>query len=325
MRSFKFPGSYVVIAAIAIMVITSGDTTSINPISFPTTTTTTGTAPILTTVISVAVVGTIIIIVVATITVAIFFYIRSKHSNVLNVQGSVGDGGGDSTLEKTLDIELTGLKRDKEGIVIHKGMKYRGSGLESKGGGVYETVTDIIPSQYETVGGGEGSEVKSYTTYSTVDDCIDETYKSRHSEKRKEYQLQGDCSRYESLAGNSEVTQPNKCSPADNPIYSDPDVANKQTFTSLPGVSLQPKVSAVPQEIQDSEYAVIGTTGAPEIPKKSDILVDYLETNSFNVQAEKKLEVSVSEVRNCGDESEGDGDSCSNMDVYSDPDKHLSQ
>ncbi len=37
-----------------------------------------------------------------------------------------------------------------------------------------------MPSQYETVGGGEGSEVKGDTTYSMVDDCADETCKSRH-------------------------------------------------------------------------------------------------------------------------------------------------
>ncbi len=47
------------------------------------------------------------------------FYIRSKRSNVLNVHGGVGDGGGDSTYEKALNIELTDLKSDKEGIVIH--------------------------------------------------------------------------------------------------------------------------------------------------------------------------------------------------------------
>ncbi len=68
-------------------------------------------------------------------------------------------------MEKSSDNELTGLKSDKEGIVIHKEMKYRGSDLESKGGGVYEAVTDIIPSQYETIGGGEGSKVKGDTTY----------------------------------------------------------------------------------------------------------------------------------------------------------------
>ncbi len=58
-------------------------------------------------------------------------------------------------------------------------MKYRGSGLKSKGGGVYETVTDIIPSQYETVGGGEDDR-----TYSSVGDCVDQTNKSGHNEKR---------------------------------------------------------------------------------------------------------------------------------------------
>ncbi len=96
----------------------------------------------------------------------------------------------------------------------------------------YETVTDIIPSQYETVSGGVGSEVKGDTTYSTVDDRTNETYMSRHSEKREKYQtdqLQGDCSRIdceESLAGYSEVDQPNNFSEADNPIYSDSDVAD---------------------------------------------------------------------------------------------------
>ncbi len=74
------------------------------------------------------------------------------------------------------------------------------------------------------------------------------------------------------------MAQLNNCSEADNPIYSDPDVAYKQSLTSPSGVSLQPKASNVPQVIQDSEYDVIGTTGAPEIPKKSNILVDYLET-----------------------------------------------
>ncbi len=234
------------------------------------------------------------------------------------MHGGVGDGGGDSTLEKILDIELTGLKRDKEGIVIHKEIKFRGSGLESKGGGVYETVTDIIPSRYETVSGGEGSEVKGDTTYSTVDDCADEIHKSRHSEKRGKYQLHGDCSRFdceESQAGYSEVTLSNNFSEADNPIYSDPDITYEQTFTSPPGISLQSKASPVPQVTQDSEYAVIGTTGAPEIPKKSNILVDYLETKSFNVRADKKLEVSVSHSVNCGDDSVRDKDGCSNMDA----------
>ena len=87
------------------------------------------------------------------------------------MHGGGGDGNGDRTYRKVLGI---GLERDKEGIVIHKEIKHRGSGLESKGGGVYETVTDIIPSRYETVGGGVGSEVKGDGTYSTVDDCADQ-------------------------------------------------------------------------------------------------------------------------------------------------------
>ncbi len=289
--------------------------------------TNTGTTPTPTTNTNIAVVipsiivVVMIVIVVIIITVGIFFYIRSKRSNILNVHGGVGDGGGDSTYEKALDIELTGLKSDKEGIVIHKEMKYRGSGLESKGGGVYEAVTDIIPPRYEPVGGGEGSEVKGDKTYSTVDDCANETYKSRHSEKRKKYQtdqLQGDCSRIdceESLAGYSEVAQLNNCSEADDPIYSDPDIANEQTFTSPSGVTLQSKVSPVPQAIENSEYAVIGTTGAPVIPKKSNILVDYLETKSFNVRVDKKQKVSVSDGGNCGDDSDRDRDGGSNMDA----------
>ncbi len=118
-------------------------------------------------------------------------------------------------------------------------------------------------------------------TYSTVDDCADETCKSRHSEKRRKYQtdqLQGGYSKIdceESIAGYSEVAQLNYVIEADNPIYSDPNVAYKQTFTSPPGIS------KVPQTIQDSEYAVIGTTGAPEIHKRSNIPVDYLQTKYF--------------------------------------------
>ncbi len=256
-----------------------------------------------------------IIIVVVIITIAILLYIRSNVHG-----GSVGDGGG--ALEKGSDIKLTGLKSDKERIAIHKEMKYRGSGLESKGGGVYETVTDIIPSQYDTVGGGEGSEVKGDTTYSTVDDCADETCKSRHSEKRQTDQLQGGYSKIdfeESLAGYSEVAQSNNFSEADNPIYSDPDVAYKHTFTSPPDVSLQHNVP------QDSEYAVIGTTGAPEIPKKSDILVDYLETKSFNVADKKPVKASVSDGGSCNGGSDGGGVGSSDMDdVYSDPDQQFS-
>ncbi len=61
------------------------------------------------------------------------------------------------------------------------------------------------------------------------------------------------------------------------------------------------------------QISVIGTTGAPEIPKKlySYILVDYLETKYF-----KNYNSS------CDDGDEG---SSSDMeDVYSDPNKHLS-
>ncbi len=82
-----------------------------------------------------------------------------------------------------------------------------------------------------------------------MNDCADETYKSRHSEKRKKYQLQGDCLRFdgeESLAGYSEVTQPSNFSEADKSSYSDPDAVYEHTFTSHSGVSLQPKVSAAP-------------------------------------------------------------------------------
>ncbi len=57
-------------------------------------------------------------------------------------------------------------------------------------------------------------------------------------------------------------------------------------------VSPKPNTSTIPQSAQDSEYAVLGTTGAPKIPEKSDNLVDYLETKPFNV-ADKKPEVSV--------------------------------
>ncbi len=69
-------------------------------------------------------------IVIVIITIAIFLYIHSKRSNVLNVHSGVGNGGGDSS-----NIKLSGLKSDKERILILKEMKYRGSDLESKGGG----------------------------------------------------------------------------------------------------------------------------------------------------------------------------------------------
>ncbi len=289
------------------LIVSANSNSFTNTGTTPTPTTNTNIAVVIPSIIVIV----MIVIVVIIITVGIFFYIRSKRSNILNVHG-----GGDSTLEKALDIELTGLKSDKEGIVIHKEMKHRGTSLESKERGAYEAVTDIIPSRYETVGGGE---VKGDRTYSTVDDCTNETYKSRHNEKRKKYQtdqLQGDCSRIdceESLAGYSEVAQPNNCSEPDDPIYSDPNIANEQTFTSPSGVTLQSKVSPVPHAIENSEYAVIGTTGAPVIPKKSNILVDYLETKSFNVWVDKKPKVSVSDGGNCGADSDRDEDGCSNM------------
>ena len=273
-------------------------------------------------VIGIAVAGVLVtfFIIVAIIVV---FFILFKYSNLLKVHGGVSTGGRD-TLNKTPDVELTS---DKGGTVIYEDIKHKEGGLE---GGVYDRVNDIMVSRYETVGGGgsDNSKVKGDTIYSTVDDCSDETYKLRHSEKRRKDQLQGGYSRIdceESLAGYSEVAQFNNFSEADNPIYSDPDDAPKQILISPPCVSLQPKASDVPQEIQDSEYAVIGTTGAPEIPKKSDILVDYLKTKSFN-GVDKKPEVSVSNGGSCDSSSNGGGDSGDDMDdEYSKPNKHLSQ
>ncbi len=76
-----------------------------------------------------------------------------------------------------------------------------------------------------------------------------------------------------------------------------------QILTSPPCISPPSKPSAVPQAMQDSEYAVIGTTGAPEIP---DILVDYLEIKSFYGTG-KKPEVSVSDGGSCGEDGGGGG------------------
>ncbi len=71
----------------------------------------------------------------------LYMYIVIKIK-LLRVKGQLSPKSGQAV--------ATGLlKSDKERIVIHKEMKYRESGLESKGGGVYEAVTDIIPSQYE--------------------------------------------------------------------------------------------------------------------------------------------------------------------------------
>ncbi len=148
-----------------------------------------------------------------------------------------------------------------------------------------------------------------------MDGCTDETYKSRHSEKRRKYQtdqLQGDYSKIdfeESLAGYSEVPQLNIGIEADNPIYS--DLINRHSYLLL--VSPSSLKSLKRYKIQNN-YAVIGTTGAPEIPKKSNILVDYLETKSFNV-ADKKPE--ASDDGSCDGGGDGGGVGSSNMDdVY---------
>ncbi len=164
-------------------------------------------------------------------------------------------------------------------------------------------VTDIIPSHYETIGGDVGREVKVDGTYSSVDDCTDQLICTD--------QLMGGYFKIdykESLAGYSEVAQLNSVVKA---IYSDPDIAPQQTFTSPPDISLQHNVP------QDSEYAVFG---APEIPTKSDILVEYLETKYFNVRADKKPEVSMSDDGGCGDDGDGGGGDRSDM-----GDRHLSQ
>ncbi len=244
-------------------------------------------------VIAVVVILVTASIIVVIIVIAIIFFIVSKYSNSrdLNVHGGGVSSTGDSgTLSKTTDIELTDHKR---GTVIYEDIKHKESGLDSKLGGVYDRVNEIAASRYEIVGGGGGN--SDEVAYSTVDDCADQISKLRHSEKKRkdgDY-CKIDCK--ESLEGYSEVVQPSE---VNNSIYSDPDVAY------LPRVSLQPKVSAVPQAIQDSEYAVIGTTGAPEIPKKLDVLVDYLETKSFNM-ADKKREVSVSDGGSSGCDSDG--------------------
>ncbi len=155
------------------------------------------------------------------------------------MHGSVGDGGGDSTYEKALDIELTGLKSDKEGTVIHKEMKHGGSGLESKGGGVYERVIDINMRLLVVV---RMIELTPQWTIALI----------RQTSQGKDHSdlLQGGYSKIDQSF--SEVTQPFE---ADDPIYSDPDIAPNKALTSPPCVSLQHKESDVPQ---DSEYAVIG-------------------------------------------------------------------
>ena len=228
--------------------------------------------------IIVAVMVVIIIIIISIIIIAVIFItiLRSKQKKK-DVYASVPNSkGGGNTLG---EVEMSGKATEQDGMYdVVNNIDNNGGKIES------ETGMDASKSRYDKTG----------ETYLTVNDAgwtdsavgageSDQLYnRLRANEKKQQNFADHTYSKLhneEELAFYSTVSQPGSVTETANPVYSDPDSNHEQRHTSTSDVYAQvnkPKEKPKgpkPNKKQEvlEEYAVIGTTGAPEIPKNQRV------------------------------------------------------
>ena len=232
--------------------------------------------------IIVAVVVVIFIIIVIIIAVIFIIILRSKQKKKKDFYASVPNSkGGGNTLVKMGDVEMGKVTEPDEVVnnIDHKGGEFGGeTGMDAsksrydKTGETYSTVNDAGRT-YSAVGAGESDQLynRLRANEKKQQNLADQTYSKLHGE--------------EELAFYSTASQPGSVTEAANPLYSDPDSNHEQRHTSTSDVYAQVnKPKEKPKEPKPNkkqvleEYAVIGTTGAPEIPNKSESLLKDLDS-----------------------------------------------
>ena len=225
----------------------------------------------------VVVIFTIIVIIIAVIFIII---LRSKQKKKKDFYASVPNSkGGGNTLVKMGDVEMGKVTEPDEVVnnIDHKGGEFGGeTGMDAsksrydKTGETYSTVDDAGRT-YSAVGAGESDQLynRLRANEKKQQNIADQTYSKLHNE--------------EELAFYSTASQPGQVTEAANLVYSEPDSNHEQRHTSTSDVYAQinkPKEKPKgpkKQEVLD-EYAVIGITGAPEIPNKSESLLKDLDS-----------------------------------------------
>ena len=234
--------------------------------------------------IIVAVVIVIFIIIVIIIAVIFIIILRSKQKKKKDFYASVPNSkGGGNTLG---DVEMSGKVTEPDGEydvvnnIDHKGGEFGSeTGMNvsksryDKTGETYSTVDDAGRT-YSAVGAGESDQLynRLRANEKKQQNIADQTYSKLHSE--------------EELAFYSTASEPGSVTEAANPVYSDPDSNHEQRHTSTSDVYAQvnkPKEKPKrpkPNKKQEvlEEYTVINTTGAPEIPNKSESLLKDLDS-----------------------------------------------
>ena len=233
--------------------------------------------------IIVAVVVVIFIIIVIIIAVIFIIILRSKQKKKKDFYASVPNSkGGGNTLVKMGDVEMGKVTEPDEVVnnIDHKGGEFGGeTGMDAsksrydKTGETYSTVNDAGRT-YSAVGAGESDQLynRLRANEKKQQNLADQTYSKLHGE--------------EELAFYSTASQPGSVTEAANPVYSEPDSNHEQRHTSTSDVYAQVnKPKEKPKEPKPNkkqevleEYAVIGTTGAPEIPNKSESLLKDLDS-----------------------------------------------
>ena len=233
--------------------------------------------------IIVAVVVVIFIIIVIIIAVIVIVILRSKQKKKKDFYASVPNskGGGD-TLINMGDVEMSGKVTEPDGVydvvnnIDHKGGEFGGeTGMDAsksrydKTGETYSAINDAGRT-YSAVGAGESDQLynRLRANEKKQQNFADQTYSKLYSE--------------EELAFYSTVSQPGLVTEAANLVYSEPDSNHEQRHTSTSDVYAQvnkPKEKPKrPKPNKKQEVFVIGTTGAPEIPKKSESLLKDLDS-----------------------------------------------
>ena len=229
----------------------------------------------------------IIIVIIIAVVVIVILVLRSKQKKK-DFNGNLPNSkGGDDTLVKMGDVEMSG-KFTKPGMnddIYHKGGEFGGEiGMGAsksrydKTGETYSAVNDAGRS-YSAVGAGES----------------DQLYNQLRANEKKQQNLADQT--YSVLQREEELTasQPGSVIEAAIPVYSDADSNHEWRHTSPSDVYTQvdkskgkpKKPKPIKKQEVLEEYAMIGTTGAPEIPNKSRSLLKDLDSKPPNPSPSK--------------------------------------
>ena len=232
-------------------------------------------------IVAVVIIIIIIIVIIIAVVVIVILVLRSKQKKDFYANLPNSKGGGD-TLVKMGDVETSG-KFTKSGMndelnnIDHKGGRFGG-----------ETGMDTSKLRYDKTGETYSVVNDAGRSYSAVDAGeSDQLYNRLRANEKKQQNLADQT--YSVLQREEELTvsQPGSVTEA---VYSDADSNHERRHTSPSDVYAQvDKSKGKPkkpkpykkQEVLE-EYAMIGTTGAPEIPNKSISLLKDLNSKPTN-------------------------------------------